>query len=402
MTGLTHDSAQTQADDTWQRAVQSLRLGAQPVLDLIEAAPDGAVPRFSCLTGGYDLSPRYLPDEWATFQWVGFLCGRLWLLSDLLDDSRIRDAAHKLAHVVADGLATRPPRFSAAGCDLFYAVCLGVRITGDEMLAAKAETAVRHYAENFDHRVGVFFQVPGVNRAVVDTGMNLLPFYWVGDRDPALAALAIRHNTSMLDYGAVRPDGSTYHAVELDLETGRVQRRFNMQGYGDDTTWARGQAWVMHNYVTAYEASGVDRFLDVARRASRWYVDRLPSDNVPYYDFADPAAPAVPRDSCSASLAANALRRLARIDGDSSLWAEPAADAILAALVVDHLSPGGVLLHSSWGRLSAEKAGARLSRFPQEDVMPYGNYWVAEALYRAIQTDWSKLDFLRLRSAESI
>jgi hypothetical protein len=34
--------------------------------------------------------------------------------------------------------------------------------------------------------------------------------------------------------------------------------------------------------------------------------------------------------------------------------------------------------------------------------MPYGNYWVAEALYRAIQTDWSKLDFLRLRSAESI
>jgi unsaturated chondroitin disaccharide hydrolase len=250
---------------------------------------------------------------------------------------------------------------------------------------------VRNYAENFDQRLGVFLQVPGVNRAVVDTGMNLLPFYWVRDRDPGLAEVAIRHHVSMLDYGVLRADGSTFQAVEFDEETGRPRHRFNMQGYSDDTTWARGQSWVMHNYVNAYEASGVERFLEAARHSSRWYVDHLPADQVPFYDFGDPAAPAVPRDTCSASLAANALRRLARIDAESSPWAGRAADDILAALVTDHLTPGGVLLHSSWGRLSAEKAGADISRFPLEDVMPYGNYWVVEALYRALRSDWSKL-----------
>ena len=32
-----------------------------------------------------------------------------------------------------------------------------------------------------------------------------------------------------------------------------------------------------------------------------------------------------------------------------------------------------------------------LGRFPQEDVMPYGNYWIAECLYRELSPDWSIL-----------
>jgi unsaturated chondroitin disaccharide hydrolase len=32
-----------------------------------------------------------------------------------------------------------------------------------------------------------------------------------------------------------------------------------------------------------------------------------------------------------------------------------------------------------------------LGRFPQEDVMPYGNYWVAECLFRELRDDWSPL-----------
>jgi unsaturated chondroitin disaccharide hydrolase len=41
--------------------------------------------------------------------------------------------------------------------------------------------------------------------------------------------------------------------------------------------------------------------------------------------------------------------------------------------------------------LSAEKAGAGISRFPLEDVMPYGNYWIVEALFRTLHDDWSVL-----------
>lgn len=69
-----------------------------------------------------------------------------------------------------------------------------------------------------------------------------------------------------------------------------------------------------------------------------------------------------------------------------------ASRATLQALVTNFLSAGGVLLHGSWGRMRHIGPGKpRLGRFPQEDVMPYGNYWIAECLYREMSDDWSVL-----------
>jgi unsaturated chondroitin disaccharide hydrolase len=375
-----------------QRALESIRRGLDPVLRIIEDSPAGTVPAFSYNTGGYTASEQYLPHSWSTFQWVGFLTGRLWLVADHFDDERVRAAALKLSTVVADALAKEPPRFSAAGSDLFYAACLGARLTGDEELTGTALEATRQYSRNFDERIGVFFQVNGVNRAVIDTGLNLLPFYFAAAQEPGLASYAVRHNRRLLDCGIIRADGSAYQAIEFDLETAEPARRYSMQGYSDTTTWSRGQSWAMHNYVNAYQATSEPEFLAAARLTCRWYVDHLPQDYVPFYDFADPAAPAVPRDSCSASIAANALLRLARMDAASEEWASAAAASITRELFINYLSPGGVLLHSSWGRLPAEKAGAGFSRFPLEDVMPYGNYWIVEAAYRYLHQDWAPLD----------
>ncbi|WP_151525052.1 hypothetical protein [Serinicoccus kebangsaanensis] len=367
-----------------EQALLDVRAGLDPVLALVEGAPPGHVPRFSYSTGGYLPVAPYDPHRWATFQWVGFLTGRLWLVSEHLGDERVRAAATRLADTVASALAAAPPRFSAAGSDLFYASCLGARLTGDEELAGAALRATARYAENLDPELRIFFQVLGVNRAVIDTGLNLLPFYWAAPQAPELRDVAVAHNAQLLDHGIIREDGSAHQAIEFDQRTGAVARRYSLQGYDDETTWARGQAWAMHNYTNAYEATGKDRFLDVARRTCRWYVEHLPEDDVPFYDFQDPAAPAVPRDSCSAAIAANALLRLARLDPASVGWAEAAGARIAGRLFTDHLSPGGVLLHSSWGRLPADKAGAGFSRFPLEDVMPYGNYWVVEAAYRLL------------------
>ncbi|TDE00144.1 hypothetical protein [Jiangella asiatica] len=373
------------------RALEDVKRGLDPVLSLIEDADDGEVPAFSYSTGGYRPVAPYNPHAWATFQWVGFLAGRLWLVGTHFGDDRVCAAAMRVARSVADTLAAAPPRFSAAGSDLFYASCLGARISGDSALADTAVEAVARYAENFDDRFGVFFQVRDVNRAVIDTGLNLLPFYWAAQRRPELRDIAVAHNAALLDYGIIRADGSAHQAIEFDLDSGAPARRYSMQGYDDDATWARGQAWAMHNYTNVYEATGDARFLDVARRACHWYVEHLPADHVPFYDFDDPAAPGVPRDTCSAAIAANALLRLGRLDPASAGWAERIAARISGSLFRDHLSPGGVLLHSSWGRLPAEKAGAGFSRFPMEDVMPYGNYWVVEAAYRWAHADWTPL-----------
>jgi unsaturated chondroitin disaccharide hydrolase len=372
-----------------ERAFAWIRAGVEPVLELIEQAPDGAVPRFKYTTGGYALDEAYLPDAWSTFQWTGFLAGRLWLLADHFNDDRVRAAAERLATTVAAKLATAPPRFSAAGSDLFYAVCLGARATESTALTQAGLAGARQYSQNFDECLGVFFQVAGVNRAVIDTGLNLLPAYWSQDSD--LLEVALTHHRTLLDAGIIRADGSAFQAVEFDRAAGVSTHRYTMQGYRDDSTWARGQAWAIHGHVNAFEATGDGAFLDIARRTARWFADHRPADGVPFYDFDDPAAPDVPRDSCAAAIAACGLLKLARLDPPSAAWAQPAADAVLDVLLEDHLSPGGVLLHSSWGRLPPDKAGAGFSRFPLEDVMPYGNYWVVEGLWRRLHADWSLL-----------
>jgi unsaturated chondroitin disaccharide hydrolase len=321
---------------------------------------------------------------------VGFLAGRLWLTASHFGDERIAAAAHKLATTVATRLSIRRPEFSTAGADIFYAVCLGARYGCDEQLAERAVDATRRYAENFNEQLGIFFQVQGVNRAVVDTGLNLLPFYWAARYDSSLSHFANSHNNRLLDAGIVRADGSVNQAIEFDLSTGKVSRRWNMQGYSNSSTWTRGQAWAVHNYVSAYEATRDDRHLQVARATGKWFVDHLPPDAIPFYDFADPDTPAVPRDSCSAAICANALLRLSDLDAETRTWARPAAEAMVDELLRNYLSPGGVVLHGSWGRLPADKAGA-VSRFPLEDVMPYGNYWLVEFLYRQLHDDWSLL-----------
>ena len=64
--------------------------------------------------------------------------------------------------------------------------------------------------------------------------------------------------------------------------------------------------------------------------------------------------------------------------------------ATLAELVEWYLGAGGVLLHGSWGN-RREPPGhgiaPRRLRFPQEDVMPYGNFFVVELCYRVLHED---------------
>ena len=111
------------------------------------------------------------------------------------------------------------------------------------------------------------------------------------------------------------------------------------------------------------------------------------------------------RGAVTAAVSSSPGRRGRRNTRMGPLWCIPAswlpdraglyrnvARETLKALMSDFLSPGGVLLHGSWGRMRHVEAGKpRLGRFPQEDIMPYGNYWIAECLFRALSDDWSVL-----------
>ena len=78
-------------------------------------------------------------------------------------------------------------------------------------------------------------------------------------------------------------------------------------------------------------------FLSAARSVSDWYLDHLPPDLVPYWDFGDPAIPEAPRDSSAAAIAASASstsRCWTPTPGEGQRY-EAAARATLSSLMSD-------------------------------------------------------------------
>ena len=318
--------------------------------------------------------------------------GRLWLLHLLTHEQRYGDAALQLSRRIGPVLARHPTVFSSTGIDMYYALVLGHRITGSAELKAWALAGGDNFANIFDPTANAFLQIAGADRIVIDTGLNLPSMLWASQWDPARGTLAYRHLDTVLDIGLIRTDGSSCHAAALDPETRAVTGLFSLQGFSNDTVWARGQAWAMLGYAHGYEASGKPAYLDAARRAADWYVENVPPGWVPRYDFHDPDRDSLPYCSCTAAIATAQLMRLAHWLPDRAERYRHVAQETLKRLVTDFLTPDGVLLHGSWGRMRHLEPGKpRLGRFPQEDVMPYGNYWIAECLFRTLSDDESVL-----------
>lgn len=378
------------SQDALQRALEYLCNGADAVCD--DMARIGGVPRLNAMTGHYTWDADYVWDSWANFQWAGFLTGRLWLLHLLTRNQRYGDTALLICERIGPVLAKHPTVFSSTGIDMYYALALGYLIAGDARLKQWTLAGGDNFANIFDHRAKAFLQIAGADRIVIDTGLNLPSMLWASQQEPERAVLAYRHLDTVLEVGLIRADGSSCHAAALDPETRAVTRLFSLQGWSDDSIWARGQGWAMLGYAHGYEASGNPRYLDAARRAADWYVENVPPGWVPRYDYNDPDRETLPYDSCAACIATAQLMRLAKWLPDRAERYRKVADATLAALVENFLTVGGVVLHGSWGRMRHIEPGKpRLGRFPQEDIMPYGNYWIAECLFRALSDDWSVL-----------
>ncbi len=338
---------------------------------------------------------------------LGFLTGRLWLLSLATGNQELRDRAVWMANSTAS-LVGEAATLVDASWDLYYALALGAEITGSQDFAQKAlEACRRNTARSVskpDPAAAFVFQV-GEERLIPFEGSASMQLVgWASAAAPDVLAHHLAHLDHLVELGFIRPDGSSHHLAELD-EAYKVIRLKTYQGYSADSTWARGQAWGMMGFTAAYEATGIQRYLDTAVRLTDFWLSRTGDDPVPFYDFDDPRKDEVPRDSCAAAIVANVLMRLHRLrPGDPRYLA--AADATITELHNNYLGRGGSLLHGSGGQFTPIMFGsartrrppktpadwALARRFPQEEVMHYGDYFFVEALYRRTHEDWGIFD----------
>ncbi|MBN2007969.1 glycoside hydrolase family 88 protein [candidate division KSB1 bacterium] len=167
---------------------------------------------------------------------------------------------------------------------------------------------------------------------VIDIMANLNLLFWAAENGaPAyLSEYALTHaRTTCRDF--VRPDGSTYHIVRYNKNTGTIINKGTLQGAGDETTWSRGHAWMVYGLVETYAYSNDSDILKYTLQMTDYFIAHLPADHVSAWDFDSDKNY---RDVSATAIVCLALFKLAStLDGrDVKMKYQSEAEAMLAAL----------------------------------------------------------------------
>ena len=145
---------------------------------------------------------------------------------------------------------------------------------------------------------------------IIDNMMNLELLFEASlmTGDSTFYDISVKHADTTMEHH-FRDDNSCYHVVDYDLETGEVRNRQTAQGYADESSWARGQAWAIYGYTVCYRYTKDDKYLAQAEKVYDFIFNNknLPADLVPYWDYDAPNIPNEPRDASSAACTASAL-----------------------------------------------------------------------------------------------
>ena len=123
--------------------------------------------------------------------------------------------------------------------------------------------------------------------------LNIPLLYWASDEtgDKHYADIANRHAETAL-HRLLRPDGSCNHIAAFNSATGEFLGGIGGQGYGEGSSWSRGQGWAVYGFALAYRNTGNPEFLDAAKRSAHYCISALAYSNwLPLVDFRAPAEP---------------------------------------------------------------------------------------------------------------
>ena len=120
--------------------------------------------------------------------------------------------------------------------------------------------------------------------------------------NPKYRDVAIQHANTTLK-NQFREDNSCYHVIDYDPISGAVRKKTTLQGYNDDSVWARGQAWAVYGFTMSYRYTKDPAYLKQAEATAKFFMNNknLPEDGIPYWDFKDPSIPNTARDALAQS-----------------------------------------------------------------------------------------------------
>ena len=265
------------------------------------------IPRSWNSVDGYCMVEK---KDWTS----GFPAGTFWYLYELTGDEAWKETALRNT-LKLDGIQFLTDTHDL-GFMIFCSYGNAFRLTGDEKFKKIILQASDSLMLRFDPIVGCIKSWDWSTRwqfpVIIDNMINLEMLFWASQvtGDSKYRDVAMAHADTTLAHH-FREDMSSYHVINYDPESGEVLEKATFQGYSDDSSWARGQAWGLYGYSMCYRETGDEKYLKASEEIANYIIKHLPDDWVSYWDFNDPKIPDTHRDAAAAAVIASALYELA-------------------------------------------------------------------------------------------
>lgn len=331
-------------------------------------------------------------------QWTnGFWTGELWLAYECTKDEAFRKAAiaqtESFRYRLDQGIHTDTHDLGF----LYTTSCVAAyKLTGDEKAKETAIMAADKLLERF-HEKGQFIQAwgkldePGNYRLIIDCLLNLPLLYWASEvTGKAVYAEKARAHVKTAASVLIRSDDSTYHTFYFDPETGDPERGETRQGYSADTAWARGQSWGVYGLALSYRYTGEPAYIELFERVADYFIEHLPTDLVPFWDFMFTDGSFEPRDSSAAAIAACGMMEMAKyLPDEKAEYYTAVANRLMKALyetcaAKNPVESDGQLLHGVYGKKTPYND---CGHHGIDECNLWGDYYYLEGLVR-MSKDW--------------
>ena len=312
----------------------------------------------------------------------GFYPGSLWLAYGVSKDAKYKELAQKwLVFSEKEKWNDRTHDMGfKINCSFGNAYKFDKKDAYKDVIIQSAKTLLTRYNETFgslrswDHGSWEF-------PVIVDNMMNreLLFLATELSGDSIFYDVAQQHALTTLK-NHFRKDFSSYHVVNYDTITGKVIAKETHQGFSDESSWARGQAWGLYGFTMCYRETGNVLFKKQAEKITKFIMShpQMPKDKIPYWDYNAPDIPNAPRDASAAAITASALYELQNYSKDGITYTT-FADAIISSLssekyIIEQNSKHPFILNHSTGNMPKND---------EVDVpISYADYYYLEALIR--------------------
>ena len=238
---------------------------------------------------------------------TGFWTGILWLAYEATGDKKYRERA--LSHV-APLYRRIDEKIGVNHHDmgfLYVPSCVGAyKLTGERMAKDAELKAADHLLTRYIEKGGYIQAWGNVGeqaRLIIDCMNNIPLLYWAYEETGNLDYYTKAYNHAKATMNnIVRKDASTYHTFYFN-DDGSPDKGTTHQGAGDDTCWARGQAWIISGLPISYKYTMDSNMPELFEKVTNYFLNRLPNDYVPYWDLVFCDGSGEYKDSSAAAIA---------------------------------------------------------------------------------------------------